>query len=58
MTQDFVLSIPQGLDPIAAAPLLCAGITVYSPIIHYGVKKGDNVAVLGLGGLGKSFKKF
>lgn len=50
--QDFVLTIPQGMDLAATAPLLCAGITTYSPLKHVGVGKGDRVAVLGLGGLG------
>jgi uncharacterized zinc-type alcohol dehydrogenase-like protein len=48
----FVLSIPKNLDLAATAPLLCAGITTYSPLRHLGVGKGDRVAVLGLGGLG------
>ncbi|MFO0787334.1 MAG: NAD(P)-dependent alcohol dehydrogenase [Phycisphaerales bacterium] len=50
--EDFVLSIPKGLDPAAAAPLLCAGITTYSPLRHWGVKKGMKVGIVGLGGLG------
>ncbi|KAI9344562.1 NADP-dependent alcohol dehydrogenase C [Obelidium mucronatum] len=50
--ENYVLRIPSTLDKAAAAPLLCAGITVWSPIRHYGIKKGDDVAVLGLGGLG------
>lgn len=50
--QGFVLSIPENLDPAAAAPLLCAGITTYSPLRFLGVKEGHRVAVLGLGGLG------
>jgi uncharacterized zinc-type alcohol dehydrogenase-like protein len=48
----FVLRVPTGLDPAAAAPLLCAGITTYSPLRQWGCKKGDRVAVVGLGGLG------
>lgn len=48
----FVLKIPDGLDLKGAAPLLCAGITTWSPLRHWGVKKGSNVAVVGLGGLG------
>ncbi len=48
----FVLNIPKNLDLAAAAPLLCAGITTYSPLRHLGVGKGDKVAILGLGGLG------
>jgi uncharacterized zinc-type alcohol dehydrogenase-like protein len=48
----YALRIPAGLDPAAAAPLLCAGITTYSPLKRFGCKKGDKVAVVGLGGLG------
>jgi uncharacterized zinc-type alcohol dehydrogenase-like protein len=48
----FVLRIPQGLDPAGAAPLLCAGITTYSPLRQWGCKTGDRVGVVGLGGLG------
>ena len=50
--EDFVLRIPQGLDLAAAAPLLCAGITTYSPLHHWKVGKGQKVGVVGLGGLG------
>ena len=49
---DFVLRVPDGLDPAAAAPLLCAGITTYSPLRHWGAGPGKKVAVVGLGGLG------
>ncbi|KAJ3297330.1 hypothetical protein HDU79_003945 [Rhizoclosmatium sp. JEL0117] len=56
--QDYVLRIPDNLDLAAAAPLLCAGITVWSPMKHYGVKAGSKVAVLGLGGLGHMAVKF
>ncbi|MEV5003141.1 NAD(P)-dependent alcohol dehydrogenase [Nocardioides sp. LML1-1-1.1] len=49
---DFVLSIPEGLDPAAAAPLLCAGITTYTPLKHWDAGPGTRVAVVGLGGLG------
>lgn len=49
---DFVLSIPPGLDPAAAAPLLCAGITTYSPLKRWQAGPGKKVAVVGLGGLG------
>ena len=45
-------SIPDNLDPASAAPLLCAGITTYSPLRHYGVEPGDKVGILGMGGLG------
>lgn len=48
----FVLKIPAGLDPKAAAPLLCAGVTTYSPLKHWNVGPGQEVAVIGLGGLG------
>jgi len=50
--QDFVLNIPDSLPLDAAAPLLCAGITTYSPLRHWGVGPGSRVAVVGLGGLG------
>ncbi|WP_258725522.1 NAD(P)-dependent alcohol dehydrogenase [Cellulomonas sp. NS3] len=49
---DFVLSVPEGVDLAAAAPLLCAGITTYSPLRHWGAGPGKKVAVVGLGGLG------
>lgn len=49
---DYVLRIPDGIPLESAAPLLCAGITTYSPLMHFGVKKGDKVAIVGLGGLG------
>ncbi len=48
----FTLRIPPGLDPAATAPLLCAGITTYSPLRQFGCKAGDRVGVVGLGGLG------
>jgi len=50
--EEFVCRIPDELDFAHAAPLLCAGITTYSPLKRWGVKKGDKVAVAGLGGLG------
>jgi uncharacterized zinc-type alcohol dehydrogenase-like protein len=50
--EHFVLSIPQGLDPAASAPLLCAGITTYSPLRQVGLTQGSRVAIMGLGGLG------
>ena len=50
--EEFVLRIPDGLDPKAAAPLLCAGITTYSPLRHWKVGPGSKVGVVGLGGLG------
>src|SRR5260221_8046314 len=48
----FVLHVPKNLDPAASAPLLCAGITTYSPLRHHKVGKGQKVGVVGLGGLG------
>jgi len=48
----FVLKIPKNLDLAAAAPLLCAGITTYSPLRHWRVQKGQTVGIVGLGGLG------
>lgn len=50
--ENFVLRIPDNIDPAAAAPLLCAGITSYSPLAHWNVKAGDKVGIIGLGGLG------
>ncbi|MDF1762699.1 MAG: NAD(P)-dependent alcohol dehydrogenase [Oleibacter sp.] len=50
--EEFVLRIPDNLDKAAAAPLLCAGITTFSPLHQYGIKKGMTVGVIGLGGLG------
>lgn len=50
--EEFVLTVPQSLDRARAAPLLCAGITVYSPLRRCGVGDGSRVAVVGLGGLG------
>jgi alcohol dehydrogenase (NADP+) len=48
----FVLRVPENLDPAATAPLLCAGITTYSPLRHWNVGPGQKVGVVGLGGLG------
>lgn len=50
--EKFVLRIPDGLDIKAAAPILCAGVTTYSPLRHWGVQAGQHVAIAGLGGLG------
>ena len=50
--EKFVLRIPANLDLAATAPLLCAGITTYSPLRHWGVTKGQKVGIVGLGGLG------
>jgi len=52
VTEDFVLRIPEGMDPAGAAPLLCAGITTYSPLRRWKVGPGQKVGVVGLGGLG------
>jgi uncharacterized zinc-type alcohol dehydrogenase-like protein len=49
---DFVLSVPDSIDFAAAAPLLCAGITTYSPLRHWSAGPGKKVAIVGLGGLG------
>jgi len=56
--EDFVLHIPAGLNLPAVAPLLCAGITTYSPLRHWKVGKGQKVGVVGLGGLGHMGVKF
>ena len=50
--QGFVLRVPDSLDPAAAAPLLCAGITTYSPLRHWKAGPGKKVGIVGLGGLG------
>lgn len=52
VSERFVLRMPEGIDLKSAAPLLCAGITTYSPLKYYGVKPGDKVGVIGMGGLG------
>jgi uncharacterized zinc-type alcohol dehydrogenase-like protein len=54
----FVLKVPGNLDLAGTAPLLCAGITTYSPMRHWGVTKGKKVGVVGLGGLGHMGVKF
>ncbi|MFT3990221.1 MAG: NAD(P)-dependent alcohol dehydrogenase [Luteolibacter sp.] len=56
--ESFVLKVPEHLDLAATAPLLCAGITTYSPIKRWGIKKGDKVGIVGLGGLGHMALKF
>jgi len=56
--EHFVLHIPSTLDLAGAAPLLCAGITTYSPMRHWGVTKGKKVGIVGLGGLGHMGVKF
>ncbi|RZA22427.1 MAG: NAD(P)-dependent alcohol dehydrogenase [Proteobacteria bacterium] len=54
----FVHHLPKGLDPARAAPLLCAGITVYSPLKHWEIGPGHTIAVVGIGGLGHLAVKF
>jgi alcohol dehydrogenase (NADP+) len=56
--EQFVLRVPSNLELAAAAPLLCAGITTYSPMRHWKVSKGQKVGVVGLGGLGHMAVKF
>jgi uncharacterized zinc-type alcohol dehydrogenase-like protein len=56
--QRFVVRVPANLNPAGAAPLLCAGITTYSPMRHWGVTKGKKVGIVGLGGLGHMGVKF
>ena len=56
--EHFVLRVPPKLDLAGVAPLLCAGITTYSPMRHWGVTKGKKVGVVGLGGLGHMAVKF
>jgi uncharacterized zinc-type alcohol dehydrogenase-like protein len=56
--EHFVLRVPSNLNLAGAAPLLCAGITTYSPMRHWGVTKGKKVGVVGLGGLGHMAIKF
>ncbi|MGC8539829.1 MAG: NAD(P)-dependent alcohol dehydrogenase [Phycisphaerae bacterium] len=58
VNQRFVLHVPKNLDLPGAAPLLCAGITTYSPMRHWNVTKGKKVGVVGLGGLGHMGVKF
>ena len=50
--ENYVLSLPENLDPAAAAPLLCGGITTYSPLKHWNVGPGKKVGIVGIGGLG------
>jgi alcohol dehydrogenase (NADP+) len=56
--EHFTLRVPDGLDPAATAPLLCAGITTYSPLHHWKVGPGQTVGIVGLGGLGHMGVKF
>ncbi len=58
VTEHFVLRVPANLNLAGAAPLLCAGITTYSPMRHWGVTRGKKVGVVGLGGLGHMGVKF
>ena len=58
VTEKFVLNVPANLNLAGAAPLLCAGITTYSPMHHWGVGKGKKVGIVGLGGLGHMGVKF
>ncbi|ATJ82444.1 NAD(P)-dependent alcohol dehydrogenase [Halomonas beimenensis] len=52
VSEHFVLRMPEGIDLASAAPILCAGITTYSPLRHYGVEAGHRIGVIGMGGLG------
>ncbi len=52
VAENYAVSVPKTLDIKSAAPLLCAGVTVYSPLKHWGVSKGKNVGIVGIGGLG------
>ncbi|MDT8449109.1 MAG: NAD(P)-dependent alcohol dehydrogenase [Wenzhouxiangellaceae bacterium] len=54
----FVLKMPESLDAAASAPLLCAGITTWSPLKHFGIGRGHRVGVVGMGGLGHMAIKF
>lgn len=56
--KEFVLNIPENIDTKATAPLLCAGITTWSPLSHWNVGEGDKVGIIGLGGLGHMGVKF
>ena len=58
LDEHFVLHVSPKLDPAATAPLLCAGITVYSPLRHWGAGPGKKVGIVGLGGLGHMGVKF
>lgn len=55
---EFVLRVPETLDPAGVAPMLCAGITSWSPLNHWNVGPGDKVGIIGLGGLGHMGIKF
>lgn len=58
VTEKFVLSVPENIDIKGTAPLLCAGITTWSPLKHWNIQKGDKVGIIGLGGLGHMGVKF
>ncbi|MBU2711272.1 NAD(P)-dependent alcohol dehydrogenase [Zooshikella harenae] len=58
VSERFVLNIPSQLDPATAAPILCAGITTYSPLKHFNIQPGHKVGILGMGGLGHMGVKF
>jgi alcohol dehydrogenase (NADP+) len=58
LDEEFALHVPANLDPAAAAPLLCAGITTYSPLKHWGAGPGKKIGIVGLGGLGHMALKF
>ncbi|TVU09472.1 hypothetical protein EJB05_42947 [Eragrostis curvula] len=59
VSQDYVVRVPESLPPAGAAPLLCAGVTVYSPMVEYGLNApGKHLGVVGLGGLGHLAVKF
>lgn len=58
VNEQFVVRIPDNLEPAAAAPLLCAGITTYSPLKYWKVSNGHKVGIIGLGGLGHMGVKF
>ena len=58
VNEDFVLRIPESIDFAASAPLLCAGITTYSPLRHWNAGPGKSVAIVGMGGLGHMAVKF
>ncbi|MCG8511435.1 MAG: NAD(P)-dependent alcohol dehydrogenase, partial [Rhodospirillales bacterium] len=58
VSERFVVRVPDKLDPASAAPILCAGITTYSPLKYVGIEPGDKVGVVGMGGLGHMGIKF
>ncbi|KAJ2875598.1 hypothetical protein GGH93_001473 [Coemansia aciculifera] len=52
VNSNYAFKIPAGIDPVYAPPLMCAGVTVFAPMLRKGVKKGDRVGIVGIGGLG------